>query len=133
LALLQGADALLDPIRWPEPFGLVMAEAMAAGVPVLAYPSGAAPEIVRPGLTGFLCADEDAMVAAVGRIDLIDRDLCRTTAERYFGSDRMAAEYEVLYEHAIEGRVATEWFGDQFAARPSLAARAGPSGREHSL
>ena len=64
LELLAGASALLFPIRWNEPFGMVMIEAMACGTPVLAFPEGAAPEVVDDGRTGFLCADEDAMVEA---------------------------------------------------------------------
>ena len=65
IAMLRSATALVNPISWPEPFGLVMAEALACGTPVLAFPSGAAPEIVDHGRTGYLCADEAAMIAAV--------------------------------------------------------------------
>ena len=64
--------ALLFPIRWNEPFGMVMLEAMACGTPVLAFPEGAAPEVVDDGKTGFLCEDETAMVEALGRLDQLD-------------------------------------------------------------
>ena len=111
LALVQGADALLDPIRWPEPFGLVMAEALACGVPVLAFPHGAAPEIVRSGENGFLCADDDEMVAAIARVGEIDRARCRADAEERFSLDRMAADYERVLERAARQ-----------AARPAPAA-----------
>ena len=67
LALLGGATALLNPIRWPEPFGLVMTEALACGTPVITCPIGAAPEIVDDGVTGFLRGNHDALVDAVGR------------------------------------------------------------------
>ena len=63
-----GADAMLNPITWREPFGLVMAEALACGTPVLAFPNGAAPEIIDPGRTGFLCRDEGEMISAVDRV-----------------------------------------------------------------
>ncbi|MGN6301214.1 MAG: glycosyltransferase family 4 protein [Angustibacter sp.] len=96
-ALLAGATALLNPITWPEPFGLVMIEALASGTPVIAFPHGAAPEIVEHGRTGFLCGDEDAMVEAVRRVGEIDRRDCRTAAERRFSTERMARDYLGLY------------------------------------
>jgi len=71
----------LMPIRWPEPFGLVMAEALACGTPVIAFPEGSAPELVRDGETGFLVADEHAMAAAVGRLGEIDPAACRRDCE----------------------------------------------------
>ena len=69
LALLGGARALLNPIQWAEPFGLVMIEAMACGTPVIACPNGAAPEIVDTGSTGYLCSDPADLVAAIHRVD----------------------------------------------------------------
>ncbi len=77
LELLAGASALLFPIRWNEPFGMVMIEAMACGTPVLAFPEGAAPEVVDDGRTGFLCGDEAAMVEAIGRLPELKRSDCR--------------------------------------------------------
>ena len=102
LQLLRFADGLVDPIRWPEPFGLVMAEALAAGVPVLAHPYGAAPEIVDSGRTGFLHPLESGLVAAARRLPEIDRAACRTAAERRFGLLRMAADHVRLYERILE-------------------------------
>ncbi|RJO73675.1 glycosyltransferase family 4 protein [Nocardia panacis] len=104
IRLLRSADALLNPIDWPEPFGLVMAEALACGTPVLAFPSGAAPEIVEHGRTGFLCRDTDAMVAAIDRIDSIDRRTCRAAAEAQFDMHRMAREHAVLYHRILNAR-----------------------------
>ena len=101
LDLLRHADALINPISWPEPFGLVMAEALASGTPVLAGPHGAAPEIVDQGRTGFLCGDEDAMVRAVGRIRDIDRVRCRTAAETRFSLKRMSRDYAGLYRETL--------------------------------
>jgi glycosyltransferase involved in cell wall biosynthesis len=95
--LLRHAEALLNPICWSEPFGLVMAEALACGTPVLAFPNGAAPEIVQPGRTGFLCDNEDAMRAAVARVPEIDRGACRIAAVRHFSLERMARDHERLY------------------------------------
>ena len=105
LALLQDAAALLNPITWREPFGLVMAEALASATPVLAFPNGAAPEIVDPGRTGFLCRDEDEMVEAVDRIKEIDRDQCRGAAERRFSLQRMARDQERFYRRVLDREV----------------------------
>ncbi len=105
LALLQDAAALLNPITWREPFGLVMAEALASATPVLAFPNGAAPEIVDPGRTGFLCRDEDEMVEAVDRIKEIDRDQCRGAAERRFSLQRMARDHERFYRRVLDREV----------------------------
>lgn len=107
VAILQEAVALLNPITWPEPFGLVMAEALAVGTPVIAFDAGAAPEIVTPGVTGFLCEDEAAAVAAVGRLGEIDRNRCRQDAEARFSIDRMAADHERLYEAVLARSPAT--------------------------
>jgi len=100
--LMRHAAALVNPITWPEPFGLVMAEALAAATPVLAFPNGAAPEIIDHGRTGFLCRDEDEMSAAAGRVPEIDRWRCRAAAERRFSLARMAADYERLYRTILD-------------------------------
>jgi glycosyltransferase involved in cell wall biosynthesis len=98
LELLTGASALLFPIRWNEPFGMVMIEAMACGTPVLAFPEGAAPEVVADGSTGFLCEDEDAMVRAIDRLGELKRADCRLAVEGYFSTQRMVAEHIELFE-----------------------------------
>lgn len=98
LDLLAGARGLLNPIRWPEPFGLVMVEALACGTPVLAFPSGAAREIVTHGVNGFLCADEADMVRRMGEVDRIDRRACRESVESSFSIDRMVNDHLALYE-----------------------------------
>jgi glycosyltransferase involved in cell wall biosynthesis len=100
--LLGGAHALLNPIQWPEPFGLVMAEALASGTPVLAFPNGSAPEIVEHGRTGYVCKDEDEMVAAVGTVGAIKRADCRSAAERRFSLARMARDHQRLYRRLLE-------------------------------
>jgi glycosyltransferase involved in cell wall biosynthesis len=94
---LGGALALLFPIDWPEPFGLVMIEAMACGTPVIARPSGSVPEILDPGRTGFVADTLDELVDAVKRIDTIDRAACRHHVERQFTVERMADDYEAIY------------------------------------
>ncbi len=103
LELLGAARALVNPIRWPEPFGLVMIEAMACGTPVLAFKEGAAPEIVEDGVTGFLCDDVDDMADAVKRVDELDRAACRAVVEGYFSTARMVAEHVALFEE-LSGR-----------------------------
>jgi glycosyltransferase involved in cell wall biosynthesis len=104
LALLGGARALLNPITWAEPFGLVMVEALACGTPVLTFPNGAAPEIVEHGRTGFHCRDVQSMAAAVQQIDLLDRADCRAAVEGHFSSRRMVDEHLVLYRALLERR-----------------------------
>lgn len=105
IELLRGATALVNPIRWPEPFGLVMIEALAAGTPVITRPCGAAPEIVEDGRTGFVRETENGLITAVERIGEIDREVCRAVAEERFGADRMARDYEDLYRSTLgDGR-----------------------------
>ncbi|WP_167473990.1 glycosyltransferase family 4 protein [Nocardia arthritidis] len=101
--VVRHADALINPIEWPEPFGLVMAESLACGTPILAFPNGAAPEIVEHGRTGFLCRDADAMVDALDQVHLLDRRDCRDAAERRFGRLRMARDHERLYRTILTG------------------------------
>jgi glycosyltransferase involved in cell wall biosynthesis len=102
VAMLRGASALINPICWPEPFGLVMIESLAAATPVLTFPNGAAPEIVDDGHTGFLCADELEMIKAVGRLAELDRAACRAAAEQRFSMQRMALDYERLYRQILD-------------------------------
>ena len=105
-ALLRDARALLNPIAWPEPFGMVMLEALACGTPVVAHPEGAAPEIVDHGTVGFLGRSEDDLVDALGGIDDLDRLTCRTWAAQRFSLELMAKRYEEHYLLAAEGRAA---------------------------
>jgi glycosyltransferase involved in cell wall biosynthesis len=97
--LFASARAFLMPIRWPEPFGVVMVEALAAGTPVIAFPEGSAPEILEHGRTGFLVDDEDAMAAAVRDAGAIDPRRCRAAARR-FSPPVTAARYEDVYRNA---------------------------------
>jgi glycosyltransferase involved in cell wall biosynthesis len=101
--LLKDAAGLVFPINWPEPFGLVMVEALACGTPVIARTLGSTPEIVRPGRTGFLCSSVDEMVDACRRLDSIDRVGCRIDVEHRFSARAMAEGYVDVYR-----RVATE-------------------------
>jgi glycosyltransferase involved in cell wall biosynthesis len=96
--LLRGAAALLFPIDWPEPFGLVMIEAMACGTPVIAYRRGSVPEVIDEGVTGFVVDNEDEAIAAAKRIGELDRRTVRATFERRFTTRRMADEYIRCYE-----------------------------------
>ncbi|HEY0318816.1 MAG TPA: glycosyltransferase family 4 protein [Solirubrobacterales bacterium] len=97
--LFADAGVFLMPIRWAEPFGMVMVEALAAGTPVLAFPEGAAPEIVEHGVNGFLVADEQEMAAMVDKVTEIDPMTCRRSAER-FAPDRIALGYEGAFRSA---------------------------------
>jgi glycosyltransferase involved in cell wall biosynthesis len=98
-AFLGEAAALLFPIRWSEPFGLVMPEALACGTPVLALRRGSVPEVIRDGQTGFIRDTEDQLVKAVEQIPAIDRACCRADAERRFSARAMADGYEAVYDH----------------------------------
>ncbi len=104
IELLAGAKALLFPIRWNEPFGMVMLEAFACGTPVLAFPEGAAPEVVEDGKTGFLCEDDLAMAEAVEKVASLRREDCRAAVEGYFSTDRMVAEHVALFEKILAAR-----------------------------
>ena len=96
-AFLGNAQALLFPIDWPEPFGLVMIEAMACGTPVVAWRCGSVPEIVDHGVTGFIVATEDEAVAALARLHLLDRRRVRAAFEQRFTATVMARNYLQLY------------------------------------
>src|ERR1700685_4463052 len=94
---LSGAIGLLVPIDWPEPFGLVMIEAMACGTPVIAYNRGSVPEVIDEGLTGFIVEDDTSAVAAVRRLTQLNRDLVRKQFEARFTARRMALDYLAAY------------------------------------
>jgi glycosyltransferase involved in cell wall biosynthesis len=98
---LSGARALLFPIDWPEPFGLVMIEAMACGCPVIAYRRGSVPEVVEDGVTGYVVGSEKEAVAACERVGSLDRALVRRRFEQRWTSGRMARDYLALYERLI--------------------------------
>lgn len=100
--LLGGAKALLFPIQWEEPFGLVMAEAMACGTPVIAYKRGSVPEIVKHGVTGYVVKDEKELIEAIKNIGKIDRVECRKHVEKHFTIERMVDAYERVYEKIIK-------------------------------
>jgi glycosyltransferase involved in cell wall biosynthesis len=99
---LSGAIALLLPIDWPEPFGLVMIEAMACGTPVIAYNRGSVAEIIEDGLTGFIVEDETSAVGAVGRLPALSRQTIRKRFETRFTARRMALDYLNAYRDLME-------------------------------
>src|SRR5205823_8654285 len=94
---LSGAIALLVPIDWPEPFGLVMIEAMACGTPVIAFNRGSAPEVVDDGLTGFVVEDVNGAIGAVDRLGHLSREKVRRRFEEPFTARRMAQDYLNVY------------------------------------
>lgn len=95
--LLRNARAVISPIQWSEPFGLVNAEAMACGTPVLSTPYGSIPEIIIDGKTGYLCKDVDDMVEKVAHVDKLCRAACREHVEENFSAERMTKQYLRLY------------------------------------
>jgi len=97
-SFLSGAKALLFPINWPEPFGLVMIEAMACGTPVIAFRSGSVPEVVDEGVTGFVIENEEEAIQAVKRIGELDRRQVRAQFEKRFTAKRMAQQYLQAYQ-----------------------------------
>lgn len=116
--LFARAMALLMPIRWPEPFGMVMIEALACGTPVIAFPEGAASEIVIDGENGFLVEDEAEMAGAVAKLGDLDPSHCRASATRY-AADGIAARYESVYRELASPR--------QIAGDPSVEAGRPPA------
>jgi glycosyltransferase involved in cell wall biosynthesis len=104
---LAGAAALLFPIDWPEPFGLVMIEAMACGTPVIAFRSGSVPEVVDHGVTGFIVDDEDEAVQALNRLGELDRRKVRARFEQRFSAERMARDYVGHYKGVAAAEAST--------------------------
>jgi glycosyltransferase involved in cell wall biosynthesis len=114
---LGNATALLFPIDWPEPFGLVMIEAMACGTPVIAYPMGSVPEVIEEGRSGYIVGSRDAAVAAVGKAMQLDRKAVRQCFDRRFSVACMADNYLKLYEKLLQPEHA-----NGFVHKPPLAA-----------
>jgi glycosyltransferase involved in cell wall biosynthesis len=111
---LGNAAALLFPIDWPEPFGLVMIEALSTGTPVIAWPMGSVPEVIEDGVTGMLVDSVDAAVQAVGRLPTLSRQTIRRRFEERFSAARMARDYVTAYDELLDGR--SQW------SQPSEAA-----------
>jgi len=101
---LRNAKALLFPIRWEEPFGLVMIEAMACGTPVIAFNRGSVPEVIIDGKTGFIVENEEGMIKAIKKIDKIDRAECRKHIENNFTIEKMIEGYEEVYERIVNSK-----------------------------
>ena len=102
--LLRDARAILAPIAWNEPFGLIVIEAMLSGCPVVGFPRGSLPELIEPGVTGYLADTEEEMVDLIrpgGLVDSFDRLRCRARAIERFSSERMVADYERLYARVL--------------------------------
>jgi glycosyltransferase involved in cell wall biosynthesis len=111
--LLGQAACLLNPIAWPEPFGMVMIEALACGTPVVATRRGSVPEIVDHGTTGFVCRTGEELVGFLARVGELDRSACRAAAVHRFSMARMAADHVALYRRVLG------------TGRPMLAASTG--------
>jgi glycosyltransferase involved in cell wall biosynthesis len=111
IPLLKKSRALLAPITWEEPFGLILSEAMLCGCPVIAFPRGSTPELVENGVTGYLVSSAEEMADIIrpgGKLDSFDRHRCRTHAITRFSRDRMVADHLRLYNQIIEERISTE-------------------------
>ncbi len=107
--LLSRALALLAPSQWEEPFGLAMAEALASGTPVVAFPRGAAVDLIQDGVNGLLCPDLDSMVARLGSVRDLVPELIAATARERFSPARMADGYQALYRSALAGTALSLW------------------------
>jgi glycosyltransferase involved in cell wall biosynthesis len=115
-AFLGNAIALLFPVDWPEPFGLVMIEALACGTPVIARPCGSVPEVLRDGITGFMASSVDGLVDAAQKISAISRRTCRIEFEARFTSEVMANNYELVYHALIDERRKPVLQGERISA-----------------
>jgi glycosyltransferase involved in cell wall biosynthesis len=100
---LSRAIALIVPIDWPEPFGLVMIEAMACGAPVIAFNRGAVPELIEDGITGFVVEDETSAIGAVRHLSRLSRTMIRERFEERFTARRMARDYLAVYRDLLGG------------------------------
>ncbi|HEY5516196.1 MAG TPA: glycosyltransferase family 4 protein [Pengzhenrongella sp.] len=129
--LLGGAIALVNPIAWPEPFGLVMIESLATGTPVLSTHQGSAPELVDHGVTGYLRNDIEGLADALGRVGELDRTKCRQVAETRFTTARMVADHISLYADLLARRAASPTPGPRVPplhlTRPSSPVAGQPS------
>ena len=103
MELLARAAALLFPIQWPEPFGLVMTEAMACGTPVIAWRNGSVPEVVADGQTGVVVSSVEEMAAAVDRVGELDPRVIRERVQERFSAEAMVTGYERAYQRALAG------------------------------
>ena len=119
VALLHGAIALLNPIEWPEPFGLVMIEAMACGVPVVATRRGSVPEVVLDGTTGIVVDDYHAMADAIPEAARISPDACRRAAEEHFSPDQLVERYTDAFRTAVRAEPLTNGSRGGAALAPS--------------
>jgi glycosyltransferase involved in cell wall biosynthesis len=108
---LGNAYAMLFPIDWQEPFGLVMIESLACGTPVIAWRNGSVPEIIQDGVTGFVVDSVEEAVDAVGRVAWLDRPVCRKTFEERFDASRMARDYVNAYRRLVHGASERGWSG----------------------
>jgi glycosyltransferase involved in cell wall biosynthesis len=123
---LGNAAALLFPIDWPEPFGLVMIEALACGTPVIAWNCGSVPEVIDHGVNGFVCQSIDNAIQAVGKVAELDRAQCRESFDNRFGAPRMARDYVRIYQRLIgpfEPVGAADYGRDHSVSGPVLHSR----------
>lgn len=115
---LGNARALLFPIDWPEPFGLVMIEALACGTPVIAFHGGSVDEIIEDGVTGFVVSSVEEAVRAVSKVDMLDRATCRSRFEERFSARRMCQDYVQAYRHITDPSPIAR--GSRHRSRPIL-------------
>ena len=121
IELISGAAALLFPIQWKEPFGLVMIESLACGTPVLAFRNGSVPEVIRHGHTGFVVNSVDNMVRMTARISDLSRQECRADVRLRFSDQVMAANYLSVYSSIIAGCLEPDQEADEENAKIAAA------------
>lgn len=107
-SLIRSARCLILPIRWEEPFGMVMVEAMAEGTPVVALRRGAVPEVIRAGVTGLICDEPEQLPAALEQVTSIDSITCISHVQNSFSAELMASRYEQVYRRAVRRSLARE-------------------------
>ena len=115
-------------IDWPEPFGLVMIEALACGTPVIAWRNGSVPEVIADGTTGFVVDSLEEAVEAVGRVAWLDRATCRRTFEERFDASRMTRDYVEIYRRLVHGGTERPWVDNHCPSGSPLRTRRGTGG-----
>jgi glycosyltransferase involved in cell wall biosynthesis len=122
MRILAKAACLLNPLAWPEPFGMVMIEAMAYGTPVVATPCGSVPELIEDGVTGFIRSNDEELADALERCAQLDRSKCHQIAAERFSTERMVRDHLMVYERILASHNSAAKWNIEAVAAPTFDA-----------